>query len=415
MAIRKLNLAGMFLLAMAPGWSNAAQTLSPSTQPVLTGRDTPAGAMNVLVAAIDGGDLATTADSFNGSVARRQFAARAAVLTWRFHRVLVARFGDASAQQVFQECQMHLWPIPRHYVETDWQYPPGQPDIAWGKIGPMMQRGDDGIWRVGRIAHPPTTLPHLRGSSNMAGRIATQMKAFQEKQNQEQDRLEQVINDLEQKKLITPAAVIAALYPQGSPTELRRRAEADQKKQEEIQKQQLLAAHFDPSTLDGAIGAFLQAQMRNDRAGLARFFYAEDDVDGRFALANADRIILAQELENRLDKIDPHRSVDPTNHLMGLMDAPEWLGEFQIHGDTATGKSEGNDIVTFRRIGGIWKEDITSRLPARVRTEQMEHDNLLIRRITSDTADGIYKNAVEVQHAFDDAGVKGIDPKTGSE
>src|ERR1039458_3435309 len=37
---------------------------APSTQPIKVGRDTPDGAMNVLVQALENGDIATIADSY---------------------------------------------------------------------------------------------------------------------------------------------------------------------------------------------------------------------------------------------------------------------------------------------------------------------------------------------------------------
>jgi hypothetical protein len=256
----------------------------------------------------------------------------------RFYRALKAEFGKQVAQSACHECELGVF-APHHYVPADWKYPPNQPNIMYGKqhdgvTGVLMERGSDGVWRIGRIFPPRRPLP-----PEQAKRVAAAIAAEQQRQTTWEQKFDAVIAGVEKRKYPTTAAVIGALFPQGSPMEQQRAAEKEQKEYAAAQKRQLLAAHFDPSTLRGAIGAYMQAWMKDDAAGMAKFFYAQDDLKGRLAKASAERIVSAQKLQDAVNShiADSHQA-GVIGELESPLDAPWWADVQQPNG-TGTASS----------------------------------------------------------------------------
>jgi hypothetical protein len=381
-------------------------TNRPPTQPVMQGRDTPEGAMNVYEQALVRGDVATVADAWNPAQARSEPAAKLLILQDRLERALAAHLSAPELEKVRRECRISVRPGTRPFVADDWEHP--QPNIVYAKERPamMMQRGEDGIWRFGRISRAP-----YARTPEMAARLAEMQQRQQEHLEERTKQLEPVIAAIEAGKYAGAGQVIAALFPEGSPMAKMRKFQAqenaEEAKQAAAEKQQLLAAHFDPATAEGAIGAFLQAQVKHDGVGLERFYYATGDRKGRLARANAQRLLTGFELEDAVKKqfgADAAESFEGMFEL--LWDAPEWFPPDKVKGGTAVAASPGDTQLHYRKVGGIWKEDITTSVPPAKRAEQMEHATAEVGKIVAGVRTGKYKTPKEVEEALKKARVE---------
>ncbi len=330
-------------------------TQPASTQPVLAGRGTPDGAMNVFEEVLLSGDVATVADSYNLPDDFRLIIAEEDIASAQFYVALNKQFDSNAADSICKECDIRVPELSRVYLADDWEYPPNQPGVAFGKAGEhgyteMMQQGLDGIWRFGRI-RPMRVRP--RGAF-VDPRImqATTLTA----------KLREVIPDLLAGKFSNRDDVIQAVYPEGSPMARMRAMEEEQKKQNEAAEQKLMTTKFDPTTLGGALGAFIQARNKMDAAGMAKFFYAENDPDAKLAHANAERIASAYQLEGAIgDHIDIQQSGVFTEEFQLMSrdaDTPEWLGDVRVNG-----KPGGRDVWWVEQDGdelsrGRWGVEI---------------------------------------------------------
>jgi len=403
-----MNLAGAYVWAMlwvavsavaGAGTTVPAMTNRPSSQPVMQGRATPEGAMNVYEQALVRGDWATVADAWNYPAARTEPAAKLLILQNRLARALAAHLSAAELEKVRRECRVSVTPVTRPFVADDWEHP--RPDMVYPKRPPamMMQRGEDGIWRFGRISRAAQGgTPRM--AAGWAALQSQQQKALEDRATQ----IEPVIAGLAAGKYATADEVIAALYPEGSPMGKLRKFQAQERAEEEkreaSEKQELLAAHFDPATLDGAIGAFLQARTRHDRTGLERFYYAEGDSKGRLAKANAQRLLIGFELEEAVKR---QFGADAGESFEGRFalpwDAPEWFPPEDVKGDRAVGASPGDEKLHYRKVGGVWKEDITTSIPAAKRAQKMEQANAEAEQIVAGVRAGKFKTAKELEPA----------------
>lgn len=409
-----MNLHGAYLLTLM--WTSlsavAGETMTlPTTnglsaQPVMQGRDTPEGAMNVYEQALARGDVATVADAWNSPAEiRSESAAKLLILRNRLERALAAHLSAEEAEKIRRE-GIPMTPVTRPFVADDWEHP--KADIVYPKRPPamMMQRGEDRIWRFGRIPRAaPVKTPER--DARLADMQQRQQKDLEERKKQ----VEPVIADLEAGRYATADQVIHALYPEGSPMakmrELQAQEEAEGAEQEAAQKQQLLAAHFDPATLEGAIGSFLQARLQKNRAGLQQFYYAHDDKNGRLAKANAQRLLTGFELEDAVRKRFGADAAESFEEMFMLTwDTPEWFPPEDVKGDTAVGASPGDQKVLYRKVGGTWKEDITTSIPAAKRAEKMEKATGELEKIAADVRAGKYKAAKGVEEAVKKAGAQ---------
>jgi hypothetical protein len=388
-----------------------SSTQPSTTQPVPSGRDTPWGAMNVFYQALRNLDAATLADSYNMPEDRRKAIATSLVSSTRFCRAVAARFGQDALTYICHECRIPLPPAAHTYTSDDWTYPPGQPNVAYGKqklggaAASMMQRGPDGIWRMGRI-FPARARP--RPTTEMAAAMARMAAIRAARTPDMAGRMDEVTAAINAGNYASRDDVINALYPQGSPMAQMRAADNLMKQQADAQEQQLLATKFDPSTLSGAVGAFLQALQKQDPAGMAAFYYADGDSDGKFARAHADQVVLTGRLAEAISSnVDKYGSglIGSFGLGPGPSEAPEWCSNIQMDGDRATGTfGEGNNKGTllFRKIGGVWKVHITPR-PPRTSAEQaaeLTEDNQAITRITADILAGKYSTLSQVRDAM---------------
>src|SRR3954452_17181749 len=140
---------------VAPTMAGPAPGTNPSTKPVTAGRDTPEGAMNVYLKALRDGDLATAIDSWNMEEPFRTAAAREYVAEAQFAKALEVKFGHDAMVQVCEECSIKP-PQTRVSKASDWRMNPNNPDLANSdalprdkNFTPPMERGEDGIWRIG--------------------------------------------------------------------------------------------------------------------------------------------------------------------------------------------------------------------------------------------------------------------------
>jgi len=215
-----------FLAVVLSVDSFAAAQTTRLDRPVMTGRDTPAGAMNVFEKALADGDAATAADSFNlpadadGSC--RQAWALQLLAAGRFARAAEARFGHDAAVSIYCQCRIRVPQPPRESTAADWTMVPGEtnfaraarfPDPAVGQSR-LMTRGPDGIWRMG------TGVPD---EPEMLRAVADRAKASAA-------RLDQFAAAIDAKRYATADEVIHAWWPGGTPAE---RAKAAMQKQQQ--------------------------------------------------------------------------------------------------------------------------------------------------------------------------------------
>ena len=217
------------LVMVARGEGSATQVAA--TEPVMAGRDTPEGAMNVFEKALESGDVAMVGDSWNLPAGRREGMGASLVVEYRFREALGKRFSAEEVVRVCSECRIWVKPAGRAYVAGDWLRPLDTPDVALPRNdvkdvqAVVMQRGEDGIWRMGRIAKaaemPPPT-------AEMKARMADLEERQALEQAETVRRYGGVLENLEAGKYGTGEEVIHALYPEGSPEERARKEQAGQ-------------------------------------------------------------------------------------------------------------------------------------------------------------------------------------------
>jgi hypothetical protein len=171
---------------------------------------------------------------------------------------------------------------------------------------------------------------------------------------------------------------------------------------------------FDKTTPRGAIGAYYRAFIERDENGIAGFFYSEGDPRGRLAEANAERILAALRFKDAIDqKFDNNGEGFVSSHeLITAADQIWWCDVEQQGADRAVGVFEDNSRVSFRKIDGIWKLDIT---PAKPQTpvklaNKMASDLRILDQVTADALAGKYKELAQVRDALVSAKLTGSVP-----
>ena len=206
-------------------------TLPAATQGVKEERGTPEGAMNVFERALEAGDVATVGDSWNLPVGRREGMGASLVVEYQFREALAKRFSAEEVERVCKECRIWVKPAGRAYVAGDWLRALDTPDVALPRNdvkdvqAVVMQRGEDGIWRMGRIAKAPEMPPP---TAEMKARMADLEERQALEQAETVRRYEGVLENLEAGKYGTGNEVVHALYPEGSPAEKARKEQAGQ-------------------------------------------------------------------------------------------------------------------------------------------------------------------------------------------
>jgi hypothetical protein len=395
---------------------DAAAASQPSTRPKLAGRDTPAGAMNFFEEAIKNTDLATIADCFNASQASAMLRAAEEMSKSRLYVAAAKRFGLQAAGQLFAAAGIQLLLPIRTYTADDWNVSPTSVDMVSGKIlpgqsarAPFMQRGPDGIWRIGRIVPPRSPPPALVAAMKAkTSRLATQYDS--------------IIAGVDAGKFATADDLANALIAQSTPTLQQQRQRAieqvtepqkqnEQRQQQEAtaEMQRFMAMKFDPSTVQGAVGAFVQARTKKDVAAMISFFFADDDPQGKLASANSQRIVDVMSLQEAIrTRVDDQNfgTIVPMFELSTGGDYPEGYDP-QVNGDRAALTSGGDPThpVWLRHVGGVWKEDLTPEPPmiSSQAGAEINYDDAAMQRITADILAGKIKTLPQVRDAMGEA------------
>jgi hypothetical protein len=409
-----------------------------STQPVTAGRDTPAGAMMVYEHAIETADFPTIADSFNDlSEPMRQAVARELVLNAQFDKAVDARFGHDALLEVCKECRMKPEPTNVKYTNDMWNISQQQPDQAAGNWEPgkkdvatqFMQRGPDGIWRFGRYVSPAA---HRRSATRAAAILAergiTTRPANPRIAEADQMivRIQRALDGVTAGNLKSMEDVEHALYPEGTPMEQARKAEQEQKEsdqqQEKQYEQKILAAHFDSSTLEGAIGAYVQAMTRRDPQGMADMIHVQNAPDNSYAIASVKRLFAIGEFNQAMmDHIDPKGS--GLDGRFGLEKDAAFVPSLawdrpQQHGDVGviTRGGEGQPAAWYRKMGDVWKQEVKLEVPSRQTLvgyiKDVEDDTAALKRVTADINAGKIMTEDKVRDALGNAGLNSFSDPT---
>ena len=430
-------LSPVVLAAPSAATSEPAATQPAATQPITAGRDTPAGAMNVFEHAVEIGDIATVADSINGvSDSHRQSVARESILEARLDKAVESRFGHAALLSLCEDCRMNANPTDVKYTNDMWTISPQHPDGAmWNPASgttthPMfvfMQRGPDGIWRLGRYVSPEvrqraaTRAAAFRVQRGLTTQPVNPRTAQTEQMN---TRLQHTLDALAADTLKTVQDVEASLYPEGAPMVKARKSEQQRKdfEQQQIKQQQaaILATQFDTSTLQGTIGAFTQAVIRRDPDGMAKLMFVPDATDSSYPLARAKRLLAVGDFDQAVMDHIYSKEIGAAGtvsaNTFGLRNdaafAPSLAWDQpREHGDVGMISRGGNGEVAawYRKVGGIWKQEI--RLQVRPPptlaefTKDVEDDTAALQGITADINAGKLTTNDQVRDALGNAGL----------
>lgn len=361
--------------------------------------------MTFFVQAIENRDLPAAADCFNLSEPDGYMRAAEQIADAQLYRALASRFGAAEAGKILGDVRIRFTPWPSKFAPGDWTYPPDQPGYALARSAPQgvasvptMQKGPDGIWRIGPILVPRDIRPAL----------AVAMKARAAELSRKYDP---IIAGLKAGKYISADGVLNALFPPDSAEVAARAAQREReqlaKKQQDVADQQLLAMQFDSSTLYGAAGAYAQSIVKKDLPGMMRFYHVDNAKDDRFAQAYAKRILSATSLDEALRAHLAVAGQDSLAHDFGLFpDLPTGMS-LNEQGDRGIGVRSGPDpqAIWFRKVDGVWKQDITPKAPlaANEATQATEEDNAAVERITSEIMAGKYRSIAQVRDALGEA------------
>lgn len=375
---------------------NGATSLNPAP-----GRETPVGAINTYCKAVENGDASIVADSYDTP---RDLVCR---LTWA--QAQIAGF------QLFQAIEACLGPDAGHefdwyaegdrcvrlklYTSADFRAVPGYPapDAADGKFGPRgswlpMCRGSDGIWRIDLGMDPirPIDLRHTIDLEQKRAALYHRLTSAV-KQGQISD-VGPILSSLEAQdfQISHEWGELDGEEPTEPP--LPNRASLD-------------STNFDQTTPQGAIGAYYRAFVERDEKGIAGFFYSEGDPRGRLAEANAERILAALRFKDAIDRKFNNGGEAFVSDDVGLIapaDLVWWCDVEQERGDHAVGVFENNSQVSFRKVDGVWKLDIT---PAKPQTptglaSKMARDSKILDQVTADVLAGKYKELSQVRDAL---------------
>jgi hypothetical protein len=397
--------AGLHWCIIESGALADAPTRPASTRPLLAGRDTPTGSMTFFAQAIQDRDLPAVVDSYNLPQPDGYMRAAEQIADAQLYRALESRFGAAEAGKILGDARIQFASWSRKFSPDDWTYPPNRPDCALGKSStqgaesvPTMQKGPDGIWRIGPILAPREIPPALAAAMKAkAVGLAT--------------KYDPIVAGLQAGKYTSADTVMNALFPPNS-TEAQARAaqryrEQLEKKQQDEAVQQLLTMQFDSSTLDGAAGAYAQLMVKKDLHGMVRFYYVDKAKDDRFAQAYAKRILSATALDEALREHLTDAGQDSLANDFGLMpELPTGIA-LSEQGDRGIGTRFGPDqkAMWFRKVDGVWKQDITPQAPttANEAAQATEEDNAAVERIASDIIAGKYRSVAQVRDALGQA------------
>jgi hypothetical protein len=386
------------------GVSGCANNVTRSAQPS-QGRDTPVGAMNAFRTAVLNGDIATVADSYDTpkDESCRMAYAQAQIANDQLLRAVESRLGhDAGVRfGLWSQRSGTVEPL-RRYTADDFRSLASNPNLAEGRIGPNgawqpLRRGPDGIWRIalGEEQTRPEDVLHMTDLHQK--RAALYQELTNELNTGRIRNLYKIIDAIDsQDRAVSMAWGLNQLARDG-PALSPDGAKFD-------------ATSFDKSTVRGAIGAYFRAFTEHDRKAIAEFFYSAGDPDGKLVAANTERILTVLRLKDAINQKFGNRGESFVSDDVGLVtpaDLAWWCDVEQQESDRAIGFFEDNSRVSFRRIHGVWKLDITPaspQTPVEVGND-MEHDSKILDQTTADVLAGKYKELSNVRDALISADV----------
>jgi hypothetical protein len=372
----------------------SAQTTLPTTDAAVSG---PAAAMNAAVSAIENLDAGRLADLFDvpGDIDGqfRQELAKFFVEDMRVFYAGAARFGRDRSVRMCESCGVAV-PPRRPYVDSDWRILPGNGNraVAVGEArGAFIQhmvRGTDGLWRIQVRGQPGGSDDEMASARRQrlaqlvalsaqieAGKYPTPDAVIAEDTRQKQE-LSKRVQDLNNEKLARENARLHAEMP---------------------------TKKYDPSTLLGVIDVFMQGLSGKDAVTIGKCYFVDGDIGGKFAKANADRVVAAVRL---MDAMNNQGGAGLAMvHNFGLIlkhDEPMMSDDPQVNGDRATTTFEDGSKMIFRKDGGVWKIDVTpaSKAPLGEQAAAMERDAQVVNQIAADVTAGKYKTDAQVRDAL---------------
>jgi hypothetical protein len=393
--------APLCLLAVCfVGCEEGPTSRGASTQPTLD-RDTPDRALNLYWQAIEKGDAASAVDSIELSYSEdadyRELQVNALIADAKFFHVADSHFGEGAAAHVCEACHLPMWLPPRKFGPDDFQTTNYDVNVVFGTVNlekqdeapvpaPPMHRGSDGIWRICSL---PISRPPLPVMITYRQRDIRLKKDF--------------INAINTGQYSSPDDLIQAIAPGD-----RQPAPVPAWQPPAVRAiQNPLTAKFDRSTVQGAIGAYYQAFMKADELGITDFFYSDDDSNGKLVDAHAARILSALRLKSSVDHRFQIQNEHENDFILGMgMSVPGdiawWGSPVKEQGDRAAISFEGNTELPCRKVGNIWKLDIT---PAKPQTPAelakiLQHDSQILDQITADVLAGKYNEISGVRDAL---------------
>jgi len=382
--------------------SGCAHNAAPSSKPP-EARDTPADAMNTFSKAVADEDVATVADSYDSpryeacrtALAQRQIAFN------RLLQAVEAHWGyDAGVRFRSQQEPDAFFVEPiQPYKSDDFRSKPWYPNIPAVTFGPnealQLCRGPDGIWRIDP------------GLEQISPGDAQHMVDLEQKRAELFRELTYAVNTGKLRKLYDlNDAIESGEFAIQRDLRMRWQAGAYSSTQTPSpDRAKLDAANFDKSTVRGAIAAYQRAFMERDKKAIADFLYSDGDPDGTLLAANTDRLVTVFRLKDAIDQKFANRGEGFVSDEAGLItpaDLVWWCDVEQQQGDRAVGVFEDNSRVSFRKVDGVWKLDITPPKPQTPTdlAKLLEHNAQILDQITADVLAGKYKELPDVRDAL---------------
>jgi hypothetical protein len=393
----RLRTSTATLLLLALSISGCAVRPAPSgvTDRLSIDPHQPDGALNLFCESIQEGDIVTARrqiDPGSVDIDHGKLRADALIADAQFFCVAEDHYGIDAAIRI---CEAYFLPVGvpvRKFSADEFRYSnDGMMANGWrnvdardpedtARIALAVLRGPDGIWRIWSPAElrfpSQITIEFVKEDIRMKGRLAEEINTG---------------------RYPNPEDLIQAVPPiRPRPAQW----------QFNPPPQPQITRTFDKSTPQGAIGAYYLAFVRHDRSGIAEFFYCDGDPSDELANARAARIISVLTLKKTVEQTfhigENDDGVLLAEGLTGKGDQPWWGSPDNERDDRATIVFEDNSELPMRKVGGVWKLDVTPPNPQTPTTlaRILEHDSSVLDQITSGVDAGIYRTAREVYESL---------------
>ncbi|MDQ3440375.1 MAG: hypothetical protein M3478_08520 [Planctomycetota bacterium] len=332
------------VVSMSPVWITLATAADvTTTRSALGDRSTPQAAMRTLVDAIEREDNeAIAAGVFVAEDADRQWAkayAQALIAGRRYWHAAWNRWGRQESIEAYVRRGLRLPDSHLDYRRADWEHE-GERAILKHVAGakslgaPSPLREVDGQWLYDPLGRA--------GSNEIAASVA--------RINETAATHAKLAADIEAGRFASVHEAIDVLRP-------RRDAQPEPTP---LTKQQR-----DPKSIPGAMMSLGLAYGERDARAAARFYHVDGSprAAAQLAEAHAKRLLAVNDFTDTIAyQIDGTEAlamefdlIDPRDDLFGHL-----ITEWRIKGDRATGRNDaGPAEATMRRVGGIWKIDLT--------------------------------------------------------